>query len=81
MSRHMNQFGLAKLLAMAAHLVLHCQRCIASAQRVIFVRQRRAEECHDAIAQNLVDGSLIAVNRIHHDAKNWIDDFLTLFGI
>src|SRR5690348_7094912 len=74
-------FRLAKPLTIATHLILHCERGVARAQRVVLVRQRRTEQRHDAIAQNLVNGPLVFMNRIHHDAKNWINNSLSRLGI
>jgi hypothetical protein len=41
---------------------------------VILVRQRRAEERHDPIAHDLVDGALVAVDRLHHEFEHGIED-------
>ena len=52
---------------MAPHFFLHGQGCITGAQGVVFVRQRCAKKRHDAVTQHLVDGSFIAMDRVHHD--------------
>ncbi len=73
--------GLAELSPVTPHFLLHRQSCVAGAQRVVFMRQRRTEKRHDAVTQHLIDGSFITMNRVHHDMKHRIDDLLGLLGI
>ena len=54
--------------------VLHPQRRVAGAKRVILVRQRRAEEGHDPVAQDLVDGALVVVDRLHQGFEDRVED-------
>jgi hypothetical protein len=65
----------------ALYLFLHRQRCVAGAQRMVLMRHGRTEQRHDAVAQNLIDGPFIFVNRIHHDMQSRIDNVLGLFWI
>ena len=67
--------------AVALHRFLHRQGGVAGAQGVIFMRQRRAEQRHDAVAQNLIDGPFVAVHRIHHDMQDRIEILSHLFRI
>ncbi len=48
---------------------------------MILVGQGRAEQRHDAVAHHLIDGSLVAVNRIHHVRQNRIEQLPCLLGI
>jgi len=45
------------------------QRRIAGPLRVVLVRDRRAEERHDAVAGELVDESLRALDALGEDLK------------
>ena len=72
---------LACRFAIALHRFLHRQGRVAGAQGVIFMRQRRAEQRHDAVAQNLIDGAFVAVHCIHHDMQDRIEILAHLFGI
>ena len=74
-------FGLSESLTVALQLFLHRQSRIAGAQGVIFVRQRRAEQRHDAVAQDLIDGAFVPVHCVHHQVQYRIDDFLRFFRI
>ena len=61
--------------------LLHTQRRVTSAHGVVFVRHRRAEERHDAIAEHLVDGAFVAVHGIHHDVQRRVQELAGLFRI
>ena len=52
----------AQLVRVAPQLLLKVQRRVAGALRVVLVRDRGAEERHDAVAGVLVDRALEAVN-------------------
>jgi hypothetical protein len=43
--------------------------------------QRRAEERHDPVAHDLVDGALVAMDRLHHVLKDGVQDLACLFGV
>ena len=45
------------------------ERGVAGPHRVVLVRERGAEERHDAVAHHLADGALVAVDRLHHHAR------------
>ena len=69
------------LLRVALHRVLHPQRSVARADRVILVGQRRAEERHDAVAHDLVDRALVAVDSLHHAFEHGIEELPRLLGV
>ena len=41
---------------------------------MVLVGKRRPKQSHDSIAQDMVDGSLEAVNRLHHVVENGIEE-------
>ena len=63
------------------HLLLHAQRRIDRAARVILARDRRAEQGEDAIAQRLRDIALVAVHRVHHQPQGWVDQLARPFRV
>ena len=73
--------AMTRLVRIAIHRFLHAQCGVASAHRMIFVRQRRAEQRHDAVPHHLVDGALVAVNRLHHPLEHRIEDLARFLGI
>src|SRR5262244_1333220 len=48
---------------------------------MIFVGQWCPKKRHDPVAQHLVNGSFVSVNRIHHDPQYRIDELLRFFWI
>ena len=59
----------AQLGGVAAQLVAQMQRRVAGALGVVLVRDRRAEQGHDAVAGELVDRALEAVDALAEDAR------------
>ena len=51
--------------------LLHPESGVAGAHGVVLVGERRAEERHDAVAHDLVDRALVAVDRLHHVLEHW----------
>jgi len=76
-----NALGASYSLSVAFHRLLHSERCVAGAHRVILVSQRRAKESHDPVAHHLVDGALIAVHGFHHVFQHRIENLPRLLGI
>ena len=68
-------------VGVALHRLLHPQRGVAGAHRVVLVRQRRAEQRHDAVAHHLVDGALVAVHRLHHALEHRVEELARLLRI
>ncbi len=48
---------------------------------MVLVRQRSAEEGHDAVAHHLVHRAFVAMDRLHHQLQHRVDDFARLLGI
>ena len=65
----------------ALHRLLHPQRRVARAHRVVLVGERRAEERHDPVAHDLVDGALVAVDGLHHVLEHRVEQLARLLGI
>ena len=64
----------AEVLGVAPHGVLHAERAEAGADGVVFVGDRRTEERHDPVAHDLVDGALVAVDGLHHQLEDRIEN-------
>ena len=73
--------GAAGLFGPAANRSLHVEGCIAGPDRMILVPEWCAEERHDAVAHDLVDRPLVAVNRFHHPLEDRIQELPGLLGI
>ena len=48
---------------------------------MILVGERRAEERHDPVAHHLVDGALVAVDRLHHPLEHGVEELPRLLGV
>ena len=48
---------------------------------MVLVGHRRAEERHDPVAHDLVDGALVAVDRLHHPLEDGIEKLPCLLGV
>ena len=48
---------------------------------MVLVGDRRAEERHDAVAGELVDGALPAVHGVEHELECAVHDAVELFGV
>lgn len=55
-----------KLLGQSADRLLDRERRFDGSERMVFERDRRAEQCHEPVAEELVDGAVIAVDRLCH---------------
>ena len=64
----------AHLAAIGANRGLHRQRRVAGTHRMILVRQRRAENRHDAVTHHMVHSAFIAVYSVHDLVDNRIDE-------
>src|SRR5207244_889018 len=78
---HIDALAPAQLVGIPADRLLHAQRRVARAHRVILVGDRRAEERHDPVAHDLVDRALVAVDRLHHPLEDGVEDPARLFRI
>ena len=73
--------GAACLRGLGVHRLLNCQRRVAGTHRMILVRNRCAEQRHDAVANDFVDRALVAMHGIHHHADCPIEDAACFFRI
>ena len=48
---------------------------------MVLVGQRRAEERHDPVAHDLVDGALVAVDGLHHPLEDRVEELPRLLGV
>jgi hypothetical protein len=48
---------------------------------MILVGDRSAEERHDSVTHHLVDGALVAMNRLHHQFEHGVEDLACLLGV
>jgi hypothetical protein len=69
------------LFGIIPHRRLHGQRRIAGTDRMIFMGNRRAKQGHNAVAQDLIHGTLKAVYGVHHDVDSGIKQLLGSFWI
>src|SRR5215471_5302176 len=65
--------GLEELVAITTNLLLHTERCMKRALRMVFMRDRRAEQCEDAVSSAL-HVAIIVARSIDHYFKRRIDD-------
>ena len=63
------------------HRLLHPQRGVARAHRVILVRQRGAEQRHDPVAHHLVHRALVPVDGLHHVLDDGVEQLAGVLGI
>ena len=78
---HIEPLSLAQLLGIAADGVLHAQRGIAGAHGMIFMGERRPKQGHDAVAHDLVDRPLVAVDGLHHPLEHRVEELPGLLGV
>jgi hypothetical protein len=67
--------------AVAGDLVAQVQRRVAGALGVIFMRDRRPEESHDAVAGVLVHGTFEAVHPLGEDGEELVEDRVPLLRV
>jgi hypothetical protein len=48
---------------------------------MVLVGERRAEQRHDPVAHDLVDGALVAMHSFHHPLEDGVEEFPRLLGI
>ena len=61
--------------------VLHRERRVARAYRVIFDGDRRPEERHDAVAHHLVHGAAVAAHGLDHPVEYGIEHRARVLGV
>ena len=73
--------GPAHLFGVTLDRLLHANRRVAGPHRVILVGERGAEERHDPVAHDLVDRTLVLVNRLDHALEDGVENLARLFRI
>jgi hypothetical protein len=73
--------GAAELARVARELLGQGQRGMAGALRMVLVGDRRAEQRHDAVAGELVDRALEAMDAVRQDREEPIHDAVPFFGV
>jgi hypothetical protein len=69
------------LVTVTAHPFLHAEGRVARAERVVLVGERGAEEGHDAVTHDLVDGAFVMVDGLHHAFQDGVEQMARLLGI
>ncbi len=69
------------LLGKVPGRLLNSEGGIAGSDRMILVRQWRAEERHDPITHDLVDRALVEVNGFHHEREHRVENRASLLWI
>ena len=78
---HLDTMHAAHLVAVAVDGLLHGQRRIAGPHGVVFMRNRRPKQGHNAIAHDLVDGAFVAVHGRHHALQHWVEELARLLRV
>ena len=78
---HLDAVHRAKLLRVSVNRLLHPQRRITRAERVILECERRSEQRHDAVAHDLVYRAFVPVHGLHHPLEHWIEDLSRVFRV
>ena len=71
----------AHVVGVLAHGIAQMQRRVAGAMRVVLVRDRRAEQRHDAVAGVLVHRAFEAMHALGEDREEALEDLVPLFRI
>jgi hypothetical protein len=72
--------GLKKAVAIAANLLLHSERRVNRALRMILVRHGRTEQCEDAVS-GILHVAIVTACRIDHYFQSRVHDRACLLGI
>ena len=78
---HFDPMLAAHRLAVTADGLLHGECRIAGPHRMIFMRDRRPKQGHDAIAHDLVHGAFVAVHGRHQALQHRVEELARLLGI
>jgi len=66
------------VLGVPLHRLLHAEGCVTCPHGVVLMGEWRAEEGHDPIAHDLVDGSLVVMDCFHHSLEHRVKDLARL---
>ena len=78
---HRHTLGALHLGGILLHRRLHGEGGVAGPYGVVFMGNGGAEQRHDAIAHDLVDGALVAVHRGHHAVEHRVQELARLLGV
>ena len=78
---HRQSLRAPHLLSIALHDLLHSERRIAGPHGMIFMRDRRPKQGHNAIAHDLVHGAFVAVHGGHHMLQHRVEELARLFRV
>ena len=78
---HLDAMLAAHLLTVAPDRLLHSQRRIAGPHGVVFMRNRRPKQGHNAIAHDLIHGAFVAVHGRHQALQYWVEELARLLRI
>ena len=73
--------GLPHLCTVAADGLLHGECGIAGPYSVVFMRDRRPKQGHNAIAHDLVHGPFIAMHGRHHALQHRVEELAGLLRV
>jgi hypothetical protein len=71
----------SRLFRIFVDILLHADRRITRAHRMVFVGEWRTEERHDAVAHHLVNRALVPVDRLHHSFEDRVEKLARLLRI
>lgn len=69
------------LAGMGFNYLLHSERGVAGADRVILKRERCSEKRHNTVAHYLVDRAFVTVHSLHHPLENGVEKPARVVGI
>ena len=69
------------LVGVLLHGLLHPECGVASADGVVLMGQRCAEERHDPVAHHLVHRALVAMHGLHHVFEHGVEELARLFRV
>ena len=78
---HRHAVAALDLVGIARDVFLHPQRRITGAHRVILVRQRRAEQRHEAVAHDGVHGAFVAMHGLDHALEHRVEKLLHVLRV
>jgi hypothetical protein len=79
--REVEIVGAPEFVTEGGELLLELEGCEASATRMILTRDRSAEDRHDPVARELVDGALEFMDAISEDLEEAVHDRAPVLGI
>src|SRR3984893_12546283 len=78
---HFDAVCTSHVLGVASYRSLHVEGSVAGPHRVVVVGQWRSEERHYPAPRQLVDRTLVAMDRLHHVIENRVEELVSLLGV